>query len=121
VESAIANAIKVKSSPETNLLMVRAISANVYKLEDETRLIKGTKPEDVKKRQTLVTQTNALWDKMAPFAQESYNGYLAKGELKGADKANMRFISNVLIDYYTMKKDAAKAKTYQDKLKELGI
>jgi hypothetical protein len=121
VEPAITNAIKVKSSAETNLLMVRAISNNVYKLEDETRLIKGTKPEDVKKRQTLVTQTNALWDKMAPYAQESYNNYLAKGELKGADKVNMRFISNVLIDYYTMKKDAAKAKTYQDKMKELGI
>lgn len=121
LEPAILNAIKVKAGPEANLLMVRALSAQVYKLEDETRLIKGTKPEDVKKRQTMIAQTNAIWDKMAPYAQEAFNGYTAKTELKGIDKANLKFISNVLIDYYTMKKDAAKAKTYQDKLKELGI
>lgn len=121
LEPAILNAIKVKPSAETNLLMVRYISNQVYKLEDETRLIKGTKPEDVKKRQAMIAQTNALWDKMAPFAQESFNAYTAKTELKGVDKANLKFISNVLIDYYTMKKDAAKAKTYQDKMKELGI
>lgn len=121
LEPAITNAIKAKAGPEPNLLMVRALSAQVYKLEDDTRLIKGTKPEDVKKRQTMIAQTNALWDKMAPYAQEAFNGYTAKTELKGIDKANLKFISNVLIDYYTMKKDAAKAKTYQDKMKELGI
>jgi hypothetical protein len=121
LEPAIINALKVKAGPEPNLLMVRALSAQVYKLEDDVRLIKGTKPEDVKKRQTMIAETNALWDKMAPYAQEAFNGYTAKTDLKGMEKANLKFISNVLIDYYTMKKDAAKAKSYQDKMKELGI
>jgi hypothetical protein len=121
VEPAIANAIRVKPGPDGNLLMVRYLSAQVYQLEDEARLIKGTKPEDVKKRQALVAQTNAMWDKLAPFATEAFNGYTAKTDLKGFEKGNLKFVSNILIDYYTMKKDAAKAKVYQDKMKELGI
>lgn len=122
VEGAIANAVKIKSGPDGNLLMVRYLSEKVYKLEDESRLIKGTKPEDVKKRQAIIAQTNAMWDKLAPFAQEAFVGYTTKSELKGYEKGNLKFISNVLIDYYMdHKKDAAKAKVYQDKMKELGI
>ena len=103
--------------------MVRYLSEKVYRLEDEGRLIKGTKPEDVKKRQAIITQTNALWDKLAPYAQQAFNGYTSKPkeQMKGYEKGNLKFVSNVLVDYYTMKKDAAKAKTYQDKMKELGI
>lgn len=121
VEPAINNAIKVKSGPDANLLMVRYLSAQIYKMEDDVRLIKGTKPEDAKKRQTVVAQTNTLWDKMAPYAVEAFNGYSTRQDLKGYEKGNLKFVSNILIDYYTMKKDAAKAKAYQDKMKELGI
>jgi hypothetical protein len=121
VEAAIANAIKVKPGPDPNLLMVRYLSEQVYKLEDQARLIKGTKPEDAKKRQAIVAQTNSLWEKLAPYAQQAFDGYTSKTELKGYEKGNLKFISNVLIDYYTMKKDAAKAKSYQDKIKALGI
>ena len=121
LEPAINNAIKVQAGPDPNLLMVRYLSEKVYRLEDEGRLIKGTKPEDAKKRQALIAQTNTLWDKLTPYAQEAFNGYSTKKELKGYEKANLKFVSNVLVDYYTMKKDAAKAKSYQDKMKELGI
>ena len=121
LEPAIANAIKVKPGPDPNLLMARYLSEKVFRLEDEARLIKGTKPEDVKKRKDNIAETNVLWDKLTPYAQEAYNGYLTKQELKGYEKANLKFVSNILVDYYTMKKDAAKAKTYQDKMKELGI
>ena len=121
VEPAIANAIKVKSGPDANLLMVRYLSEQVYKLEDQGRMIKGTTPADANKRKAIIAQTNALWDKLAPYAQQAYDGYTTKSELKGYEKGNLKFISNVLIDYYTMKKDAARAKSYQDKMKELGI
>ena len=121
VEGAIANAIKVKPGPDPNLLMVRYLSEQVYKLEDQARSIKGTKPEDAKKRQAIVAQTNSLWEKLAPYAQQAFDGYTSKTELKGYEKGNLKFISNVLIDYYTMKKDATKAKSYQDKIKALGI
>ncbi len=123
VEAAIANAIKVKEGPDPNLLMVRYLSEQVYKMEDQGRSAKGTKPEDAKKRQAIIAQTNALWDKLAPYAQQAFSGYTTKPkeELKGYEKGNLKFVSNVLIDYYTIKKDAAKAKSYSDKMKELGI
>lgn len=121
LEPAIANAIKVKAGPDPNLLMVRFLSEKVYRLEDQGRLVKGTTPADAKKRQAIVAETNALWDKLTPYAQEAFTGYSTKQDLKGYEKANLKFVSNVLVDYYTMKKDAAKAKSYQDKIKELGI
>lgn len=123
VEAAISNAIKAKDGPDPNLLMVRYLSEQVYKMEDEGRTVKGTKPEDVKKRQAIIAKTNALWDKLAPYAQQAFSGYTTKPkeELKGYEKGNLKFVSNVLIDYYTIKKDAAKAKSYSDKIKELGI
>ncbi|HZF64906.1 MAG TPA: hypothetical protein VEZ55_10485 [Chitinophagaceae bacterium] len=121
VEGAIQNAIQANATPDANLLMVRYLSEQIYRLEDSTRMVKGTKPEDVKRKQTLVTRTNALWDKMAPYAEAAFNGYATKEDLKGFEKGNMKFVSNVLVDYHNMKKQFDKAKGYQDKVKQLGI
>lgn len=121
VEGAIANAIKASATPDANLLMVRYLSEKIYGLEDSARNIKGAKPEDVKRKQGMVARTTAMWDKMAPYAEAAFEGYATKSELKGYEKGNLKFVSNVLVDYYTMKKQADKAKTYQDKAKQLGV
>ena len=122
VEGAIQTAIKAQNTADANLLMVRYLSEQIYQLEDSTRLIKGTKPEDVKRKQAMVTRTNALWDKTLPYAEAAFEGYAAKGaEMKGYEKGNMKFVSNVLIDYYNMKKQADKAKSVQDKAKQFGV
>ncbi len=46
-------AIQINSTPEANLLMARAKYNEIYDLEDKVTAIKGTKPEDIKKRQAL--------------------------------------------------------------------
>lgn len=121
VEGAINTAIKAQNTPDANLLMVRYLSEQIYRAEDSSRSVKGTTPADAQKRKTLNGRANALWDKMAPYAEAAFNGYAEKPELKGYEKGNLRFVSNVLVDYYTMKKQADKAKSYQDKTKQLGI
>ena len=103
------------------LLMVRYMSEQIYRLEDSTRNVKGTTADATKRKQALVSRTNALWDKMAPYAEAAFNGYASKSELKGYEKGNLKFVSNVLVDYYTMKKQADKAKAVQDKAKQLGV
>jgi len=121
VEGAIEGAIKAQNTPDAQLLMVRYLSEQVYRLEDSTRTLKGAAADVAKKKQALVARTNAMWDKMLPYAEAAFNGYAAKSELKGYEKGNLKFVSNVLIDYYTMKKQADKAKQYQDKAKQLGV
>ena len=121
VEDAINTAIKAESTPDANLLMVRYLSEQIYLAEDSSRAVKGTTAADAQKRKTYNGRANALWDKMAPYAEAAFNGYAGKAELKGYEKGNLKFVSNVLIDYYNMKKQLDKAKAYQDKTKELGI
>jgi hypothetical protein len=121
VEEAIANAIKANSTPDANLLMVRYLSEQIYRTEDQNRTIKGATPDAVKKRKDNAALINKTWDKLVPYAEASFNGYVGKKELKAYEKGNMKFVSNVLIDYYNMKKQFDKAKTYEDKMKEFGI
>jgi hypothetical protein len=40
-------------------------------------------------------------------------------ELKTVEKANYRSVLNQMVDYYTVKKQADKAKLYNDKVKNL--
>ena len=122
VEEAIANAIKAKNNPDANLLMVRYLSEQIYRLEDQSRAIKGATPDAVKKRKDNAAMVNKNWDKLVPYAEAAFNGYADKKEdLKAYEKGNMKFVSNVLIDYYNMKKQFDKAKAYEDKVKEYGI
>lgn len=121
VEEAIANAIKANSTPDANLLMVRYLSEQIYKTEDVNRTIKGATPDAVKKRKDNAALINKTWDKLVPFAEASFSGYTGKKDLKAYEKGNLKFVSNVLIDYYNMKKQFDKAKVYEDKVKEFGI
>jgi hypothetical protein len=121
MQGAIDNAIKANNNPDANLLMVRYLSEKIYKLEDSSRLVKGTKPEDAKKRQAFTAKSKQLWDQLLPYAEASFSGFTQKQDLKGADKGNLKFVSNVLIDYYNMKKQPDKAKSYEDKIKQFGL
>ncbi len=124
VRPAIQNAIKTNAaSSDANLLMVRYLSEIIYRMEDSSRALKGTTPADVKKKQAIVANTNAAWDDMAPYAEAAFTAYTSKAaaDLKGYEKGNLKFVTNVLIDYYSNKKQADKVKSYQDKAKSYGI
>ncbi len=119
LEAAITKAISIDPTPEANLLMVRYLSEQVYKNQDAVKASKGTSAAEISKRKSLNAQTIQLYDKMAPYAQAAYDGYSKKDTLKGSEKGNLRYVTNVLIDYYTAKKQMDKVKTYEDKLKTL--
>ncbi|MEI6945809.1 hypothetical protein V9K67_01330 [Paraflavisolibacter sp. H34] len=121
VQAAIANSIKVNNTPEGNLLMTRYLTERIYKTEDSARAVRGTTPADVKKKQAITARQNALWDQMAPYAQAAFTAYASKPELKVADKGNIKYISNILIDYYNMKKQFDKSKEVETKVKSLGL
>ncbi|HVG14514.1 MAG TPA: hypothetical protein VM935_06120 [Chitinophagaceae bacterium] len=124
LKPAIDKAIKTNStSSDANLLMVRYLSEKIYQMEDSSRTVTGKTPADVKKKQGIVARTNTMWDELAPYADATFAAYTAKStaDLKGYEKGNLKFVTNVLVDYYTNKKQVDKAKSYQDKAKAYGI
>src|SRR5205809_3405050 len=88
LQDVLKKGIAVKSTPEANLLMARATYNGVYDLEDAMTAIKGTKPDDVKKKNELKGQIAAKFNDMLPYAQAAYDLYAAKPSLKPGEKGN---------------------------------
>jgi hypothetical protein len=120
LEGAIKKSIEVNNSAEANYLMVQHKSNQIYDLQEEQRKIKGTKPEDVKKKNALTAQINKMYDESITYAETAERLFSEKKELKNVEKANYKAILTQLSNYYKGKKQADKAKTYEDKLKQLG-
>ncbi|HYM93454.1 MAG TPA: hypothetical protein VET23_04895, partial [Chitinophagaceae bacterium] len=119
LEDVAKKAIAIKPGPEANLLLARHFYNMVYDLQDAASAIKGNKPDDVKKRNDLVAQMNKRFDDMLPYATAAYNIFDAKQTLKPSEKGNFKVATNLIISYWENKKDAAKTKQYQDKMKSL--
>lgn len=86
--------------------------------EDEVRAIKGTKPEDVKKKADLSAEIAALADKSIVPLEKVYNMFDSQGKLKTHDKSNYKSACSLLNYAYGIKKDKAKADMYQKKYDE---
>ncbi|WP_132054751.1 hypothetical protein [Pseudocnuella soli] len=121
VEPAIKAAIKAQNSADANYLMVRYMTEKIYRTEDAMRAIKGTTPADANKRKAHAAEIKQMWAAMTPYAETAFTAYEGKKDLKGYEKGNFKNVSNVLIDYYSMQKDEAKVKQYQDRLKAAGM
>ncbi|TMI62825.1 MAG: hypothetical protein E6H07_15585 [Bacteroidetes bacterium] len=111
--------IELKSTPEANLLMCRIHYFPINDLIEEYNNTKGTKPEDVKKRADINAKLNAKYDEMIPYANAAYEIYDAKATLKGGEKANFKIVTNMILEYWTNKKDKEKAKKYEDRMKAI--
>lgn len=107
------------SNAFSNYIMAQHISNQIYDVQQAYAAIKGTKPEDVKKKQELNKDIEKRYDELFPYAEAAYKAFEAMPEMKPAEKANFKMVANQLVDYYTMKKQADKAKFYQDKVKAM--
>lgn len=112
--------LELKSTPEANLLMCRILFFPINQYIEDYNAVKGTKPEDAKKRADINAKLNAKYEEMFPYAMAAFDYYDGKASLKGAEKANFKIVTNMLLEYWTNKKDKEKAKKYEDKLKEIG-
>jgi hypothetical protein len=118
--SALENTIKTNpESAQANFVMTQHLSNQIYDMQMDYNAIKGTKPEDVKKKQELDKKINAQYEDLYKYANTAVQQYEKMPELKAVDKANYRSVLNQMVDYYTMKKQTDKAKVYNDKIKNL--
>jgi hypothetical protein len=111
--------IAIKSTPEANLLLARAVYNGIYDLQDASEAIKGNKPDDVKKKNELKTKMAAQYEQMLPYATAAYDIYDGKTTLKGSEKGNFKVATDLITRYWESKNNKEKIKFYQDKMKEL--
>jgi hypothetical protein len=84
-------------------------------LDEDVNKIKGTKPEDVKKKADLTAQVAEIASKSIEPLEKVFNSYDGQGKLKTHDKSNYKSACSLLNYAYDKKKDKAKADFYQKK------
>ncbi len=117
---ALQNAINSNpNSTYANYIMTQHLSNQIYDKQQEYNALKGTKPEDIKKKQAMNKEIEKKSEEMFVFSNNTYQLYDKMTDLKVSDKANFRNIINQMIDYYQMKKQPEKVKVYQARLKTI--
>lgn len=120
IEEVLKKAIELKpDAPEANMLMTRHHFAIIKYLGEDYDAIKGTKPEDVKKKNDINAQINKKYEDAFPYMTTLNNYYTAKSNLKASEKGQYKIITSMLLEYWESKKDKVKIKEYQDKLKAI--
>ena len=76
-------------------------------------LIKGTKPEDIKKKAELKKQAMTYMDETIPYAQAALKYLSEQPKLKPQQQSNQKIMADYLIDIYGMKNDKAKVAEYE--------
>ena len=83
--------------------------------DEEASKIKGTKPEDVKKRSDMNALSVAMADKAIIPLEEVFKHYDNLGKLKVGEKSNLKSACSLLTYCYEKKQDKAKVDFYQKK------
>lgn len=104
---------------EANMLMARHHLAIVGELGDAFDAIRGTKPEDIKKKNEINAQIVKEFDEAYPYINKMYEHYSTKADLKMSEKGQYKIVTQMMMNYYEAKKNKEKTKEYQDKLKAI--
>ncbi|MFT3946283.1 MAG: hypothetical protein QM763_04845 [Agriterribacter sp.] len=120
IEDLYKKALAIKPDAlEANLNLAKHYFNQALFIEEDANKIKGTKPEDVKKKDELKAQVVALCDKAIPPFEAVYNNLIAKETLKLSEKSELKSACNNLAYCYDRKKDKAKSDFYQKKYDEI--
>lgn len=113
LSSILKNAIKTDKGIDATVLMTNHLYNLAADLSSAATMVKGTKPEDVKKKAELKKQALAKMDEVIPYAEASLSYYEKAPKLKGIDKANQKIIIGYLTEIYGMKGNTAKVAEYE--------
>jgi len=85
----------------------------------EADKIKGTKPEDTKKKADLKAKAKAKYDQSIPYVEKVSSMLEQKGTLNGKEKSTLKNMYIMLGDMYTATGNKAKADEYDKKYSSL--
>ena len=112
-------AISINSTIEANLQMANLCYSNSYENQEMAARVKGTKPEEVKRKNELIAQgKQALLDAI-PYGEEAVKLLAALKEYKFSDKTNYKLACEILSHAYKSAGNAAKASEYEAKRAEI--
>jgi hypothetical protein len=111
--------ITLKESPYSYYIMTQHLNNEIYDMQMDFRAIKGTRPEDVKKKAQINKDIEAKYELLNKNAAAAAELYAKIEKPNAVDKANYRWVLNQQADYYRMKKNAAKTKEFEDKANAL--
>jgi hypothetical protein len=111
----LAHLISIKESPMSYYIMTQHLNNEIYDMQQDYRAVKGTKPEDVKKKTQINKDIEAKYDILNKNAAAAADLFAKMPELKAVDKANYKWVLNQQAEYYRLKKQPAKAKEFEDK------
>lgn len=119
IEQLYTQALKLK--PENTDVQL-ALGKHFYNMallkDEEARLVKGTKPEDVKKKSDLKAEMSALANQSIAPLEIVFTTFDKEAKLKTHDRSNYKSAANLLQFAYDMKGDKAKSEFYQKKYDE---
>ncbi len=119
IEDLYKKAIAIKPDNADALL---ALGKHYYNIalfmEEDVNKLKGTKPEDVKKKADLNAQVAETATKSIEPLEKVFNMYDKEGKMKTHEKSNFKSACNLLSYSYEKKKDKTKSDFYQKKYDE---
>lgn len=108
-------AIGIKSTLEANFLLANFLYNNSIDLSEEARKMKGTKPDDLKKKKELQTKSDAQMNASVPYAEKVVSLFAAIDSPKTSEKINYKQSLTILKNVASENKQVAKVAEY-DKL-----
>lgn len=119
IEALYKKAIELQPESFESKLSLGKHYYNVMLIKDEeASKIKGTKPEDVKKKADINAEIVVVADKAIPYLEEVFKHYDSLGKLKVSEKSNFKSSCSLLSYSYGKKKDNAKVTFYEKKYDE---
>lgn len=101
--------------PQANLVMGQISYNQGIEIQQQTKAIKGSKPEDLKKRADIRAEAIKKFDEAIPYFEKIDQLLGKEGELKRADKSALKDSYDLLVTIYEQKKDKDKAAAWTDK------
>ncbi|MEO7524555.1 MAG: hypothetical protein ABIT58_10695, partial [Ferruginibacter sp.] len=110
-------AIAADKGIDATVLMTNHLFNTAADLLNASNLVKGTKPDDVKKRNDLKAQANARMDQTITYADAAIKYFEALPKLTPLQRANYKVMLDHLSEMYSAKGNKAKVAEYEAKNK----
>lgn len=116
VESLLKQTLKLQPENHQALLVLAQVLYNKgVDIQNEAVNIKGSKPEDVKKRADMKAEAIGNYDLAIPYLLEIVEKLENKADMVREERNSLRNALDILITIYDQKNMKDKVKTYEDK------
>ncbi|HRI25402.1 MAG TPA: hypothetical protein PLZ45_12050 [Ferruginibacter sp.] len=112
-------AIAANSTIDANMLLANHYYNSSFDIVEEANKIKGTKPDDVKKKNDLMAQSKSILLECIPYGEATVDLFSKQKTFKESEKVNYKQILDVLAAAYKQKGDLKKAEEYNKRKGEV--